>query len=172
MNRITATLAVAVLVTGESVSPVGAHIVPDSWTNAETVVRNPLNQGYITDLRYAKHTGFDRVVVDMTGKPPGYDVRYVSSLNYCGTGNPVTGLASGRKFLKIQLTPARGHNDAGENTYKGPVNRYIGLPTVKRIVKLCDYEGYVEWGLVLDRKAGFHTNTLYGPSRIYVDIRH
>lgn len=171
-NKIIAVLATTALATGLVSTPAAAHRVPDSWVNAEHVNRYPMPLPRVTDLRYSSNSGYDRVVVDMYNKAPGYDVRYVSQLTYCGTGDPVTGLAAGRKFLRIQLTPAQAHTDAGANTYKGPVNRYVGLPTVKRIVKLCDFEGYVEFGLVLDRKAGFHTVTLSNPTRVYVDINH
>lgn len=169
MKKIIALVTVAAL---SIATPAVAHVVPDSWTNAEHVTRYPAPTPIVKNLRYASHPGFDRIVVDISGKAPGYDNRYVSGLYYCGTGNPVTGLASGRKFLKLDLTPAQAHTNAGANTYSGPVNRYIGLPTVKRIVKLCDYEGHVTFGLVLDAKEGFHTYTLYSPTRIVVDVNH
>jgi hypothetical protein len=178
-RRLTVALgATAVLGAGlvaASTTTSSAHEVANTAPVVKT--RNPMPLPQVTNLRYASHgtatDGYDRVVFDMTGSAPGYDVRYVSSVTSCGSGETYS--VPGTKFLQVTLKPAQAHTDQGVNTYKGPGRtsaKSVSLPTLKGIRMICDFEGHVGFALGLDHKAGFHVATLTGPSRIYVDIAH
>jgi hypothetical protein len=148
-----------------------AHV--SSNTSAVVVNRNPSPTPRVTNLRTGAHTGYDRVTIDLTGAAPGYDVRYVTTPTFCGSGATVR--VSGSRFLQVTLKPAQAHTSTGANTYVGPgrtSSAYLGMETVKGVRKTCDFEGHVTFVLGLDHKAGFHVSTLADPTRIYLDIAH
>jgi hypothetical protein len=144
-------------------------------TSTKTVqaVAYPKPTPLVLDLRYGVHSTYDRVVVDLSGPVTGYRVGYVDKLRYDGSGDPVP--LSGAAFLQINVQPANGHVDVeghALNVYSGPKLTRPGMPTVKGIAKLGDYEGVVSFGLALDHKAGFRVFTLTDPSRLVIDVAH
>lgn len=169
-----AVLAAGTVAAGGLTSGASAHEV----TNTSAVVKNraPSSIPRVTDLRYASHSsggGYDRVVVDLSGSAPGYDVRYVSSPTNCASGKTYS--VPGTRYLQVTLRPAQAHTDAGSNTYAGPgrtSSKSTYLPTLKGIRMTCDFEGHVSFVLGLDHKAGYHVSTLSSPTRIYVDVAH
>ena len=74
-------------------------------TSPAVVDRNPSSIPRVTNLRAAEHPGYDRVTIDLTGPASGYDVRYVSTPTFCGSGANVA--VSGSKYLQITLKPAQ-----------------------------------------------------------------
>jgi hypothetical protein len=123
----------------------------------------------ITGVRTATHPGYDRVVVDLSGPMPGYQVSYVNSLVFDGSGAAVP--LSGSAFLRIRLAPANAHDPTtGVPVFPLGGVTHLGLPTVTGYAQTGDFEGVVSFGLALSHKAGFHVFTLTGPSRIVVDV--
>lgn len=141
-----------------------SHAVTSTY--ARVVTRSPSPLPYMTDINWASHSssgGYDRVVWKFSGSAPGYDVRYVTTPTYCGSGGPVRMTAA--RFLQVTIKPATAHRF-------GTGTMYPYLPSVKKIKKTCDFEGHVTYVLGIDHKAGFHVSTLYSPTRIYVDVAH
>ena len=81
-------------------------------TSRVTVDRDVSPQPKVVDVRVATHPTFDRVVVDLRGKLPGYDVRYVRRLHYDGSGDIVP--LNGRRFIAVLVRPAMAHNASGD----------------------------------------------------------
>ena len=160
-RRLTIGLAAAVLAGGTVTTGAFAHSTTS--TTAKVVTRHPSPTPAVTGVRWASHTGYDRVVFDIDGGAPGYDVRYVTSPATCAKGDAVN-LGTAR-YLQVKLTPATAHSLS--NTTRSPY-----LPTLKKLRKTCDFEADVTYVLGLDHKAGFHVTTLTGGTRIYVDIAH
>lgn len=124
----------------------------------------------VVNLRVGEHPRFDRVVIDLRGKVPGYKVRYVRTLRYDASGEPVP--LRGRAFIDIALTPARAHDAAGDSVYNGPRLRQYQLPTLRGVVFSGDFEGHVSFGLALRARETFRVFVLHQPNRLVIDLHH
>ncbi len=89
----------------------------------------------------------------------------------CGSGDPVT--VAGAAKVVVRFEPAQAHDERGNPTL-AERERALGLPAVREMKLVCDFEGQVEWVLgvvaagpyrVLDSPGG-------GRGRVVVDIRH
>jgi hypothetical protein len=119
--------------------------------------------------------GYDRVVFEFAGdNVPGYHVEYVTApVRRCGSGDPVS-IAGAQ--LVVRFEPARAHDEHGN---PAPVerDRALGLPAVKEMKLVCDFEGQVEWvlGVGGGGEGGawpYRVSELTGPARLVVDVRH
>ncbi|HSV39439.1 MAG TPA: hypothetical protein VLI04_11835 [Nocardioidaceae bacterium] len=124
----------------------------------------------VVGLRVSEHAHFDRVVIDVDGRRPGYRVRYLPRLSYDGSGADVP--LKGRKRLSIALFPARAHDLAGHNVYAGPQLQQFTLPMLRGVAFTGDFEGVVSFGLTARAKHGYRIFTLNDPSRIVIDLKH
>jgi hypothetical protein len=124
----------------------------------------------VVDLRVGEHANFDRVVIDLERRVPGYDVRYVRKLRYDGSGEPVP--LKGKRFVAVTLFPAKAHNQKGASIYTGPRLRQYHLPTLRGVAMTGDFEGYVSFGLSLRSKEDFRVFILRKPKRIVIDLHH
>src|SRR5213083_874800 len=115
--------------------------------------------------------GSDRVVFEFTGDSvPGYRVEYTTKpVQRCGSGDPVTVAGTGR--LIIRFEPAQAHDEHGNLT---PVERHYmpGLPAVRELTLICDFEGQVAWVLGIAAPSEYRVSELTGPARLVVDVRH
>ena len=109
---------------------------------------------------------YDRVVFEFNGPIPLMQISYVKQLLGDGSGLPVP--INGHVIVQVQLTPAKAHSDTGQPTAPGRVG--ANLPDVKEIVSAGDFEGVVNYGIGLDRKADMRIITLANPSRIVIDF--
>lgn len=145
-----------------------AAALPD-WRTTRTVDRSE-SIVRVLDLRYAEHPRFDRVVLDLRGKNPGYDIRYVRRLTYDFRGTRVH--LKGRRHMSITLMPAFGYTSSGKGVYEGPNRVYVDLPTLKGIAVTGDFEAYFTVGFSMDRRAPYRIFTLTEPSRLVIDWKH
>jgi hypothetical protein len=149
--------------------PQGTLPAPTS-TQTVRVERSPEPPPKVTGVRFARHAGFDRVVLDFDGSMTGYTASWVNRLVQDGSGAVID--VEGGAFLRLVLNPAYAHDDDGEPTWAGPRQVTAGLPNVNKIVRVGDFEGYVSVGLVLDRKAGFRVLEQTSPTRLVIDVAH
>jgi hypothetical protein len=151
------------------VAPAPAAAPPD-WRTTPTTVENPRARApKVLDLRWAGHPRFDRVVIDVSGRTPGYAVRYVDRLSRDGSGHVVR--MRGRHKLEIYLRPAYAHDRSGDSTYTGPRRRLVDLPGLRGVAFLGDFEGQVSFGFGLRTKP-YRVFTLGNPSRVVLDFKH
>jgi hypothetical protein len=142
-----------------------------AWDDSPVHVRHNVKpQPKVTDLRVGAHRNFDRVVIDVDGKMPGYDVRYVRHLSYEGTGDRVP--LKGKKFIAIALTPAKAHDARGHSVYTGPKLEQYEFDTLRGAAFTGDFEGVVSLGLSLRHRADFRVTVLHAPNRIVIDLKH
>lgn len=160
-----ATALVSVVVT-----PSASQARPVWDTSPVHVTHNVSPAPKVVDLRVGEHRNFDRVVIDLDGKIPGYTVRYVRELTYDGSGEAVP--LRGRKFIAITLFPARAHNASGESVYEGPKLRQYDMQALRGVAFTGDYEAQVSFGLALRDRTDFRVFVLHAPNRIVIDGRH
>jgi len=115
--------------------------------------------------------GYDRVVFEFTGDSvPGYRVEYTTKpVQRCGSGDPVTVAGTGR--LIVRFEPAQAHDEHGS---LAPAERHRtpGLPAVRELTLICDFEGQVGWVLGIATPAAYRVSELAGPPRLVLDVRH
>ena len=122
----------------------------------------------VAAVRVAQHPecGYDRLVVDLSGPVPSYDVRYVSRVVADASGKTIT--MPGQRYLLITLKPAQGHTAAGVPTLARQV-QLPGYPALQSWVLAGDVEGVVRIAVGLPGKVSIRTGELAG--RIYIDVK-
>ncbi|WP_427016474.1 AMIN-like domain-containing (lipo)protein [Pseudarthrobacter sp. P1] len=178
-----AALAALVLAAGLGlVSPAIASAAPTCglvWgsqakSNAATVP-GP-SQDPITNIRAGRHGCFDRLVVDVNGVAPAYNVRYVDDVTQDGSGSIVP--LRGRASLQVSvLAPA--HDSNYQPTYT-PADRneaadVSGFRTFRQVAFLGSFEAVTQIGLGVRARLPFRVSTLAGPgegSRLVIDVAH
>jgi hypothetical protein len=121
-------------------------------------------------VRTASRENFERVVFEFAGaRVPGYSVEYVDRpVRQCGSGEPVP--VAGDAWLRVRLTPANAHTEAGAATVKER-DRRLNYPNLKELKILCDFEAEVEWVLGLSAPARYRVLELKNPARLVVDVK-
>jgi hypothetical protein len=169
MRRILRFLAVlfSSLLLAAAVAP-PATALPD-WQTSGSTWTNPLaHHPLVLDLHYAQHGTFDRVVITIQGRIPGWTTRYASSHTYDGSGAPVPIRAG----MDLVLFPAYAHRADGSSCYAGPQLVRPGLPALKAIAFTGDFEGQVSFAFGLDGRNPYRIFRLHDPQRIVLDFRH
>lgn len=115
--------------------------------------------------------GYDRVVFEFTGDSvPGYRVEYTKGpVQRCGSGDPVTVAGAGQLIVRFQ--PAQAHDELG-NLAPAERHRAPGLPAVRELTLVCDFEGQVTWVLGIAAPSEYRVSELTGPARLVLDVRH
>ncbi len=120
----------------------------------------------VTGVRAGRHACFDRMVVDVRGKAPGYAVRYVSVVRAEGSGRVVP--TAGGARLQVTVEAAAYHRPA--------LPSVAGYRTFRQITWAGSFEGYTTLGLGVRARLPFRVFTLYDPgtntSRVVVDVAH
>lgn len=132
--------------------------------------------------RVGRHACFDRLVIDLGGKPAGgYLVRYTSGVHADGSGEhvPVTGGA----ILEVTAR-APAHDANYRATVPWRVGTHIvtpeqfsagGFQTFRDLVYAGSFEGETTFGRGVRARLPFRAFTLDGPgggSRLVIDVAH
>jgi hypothetical protein len=171
MNRLlTAVVTSLAALTTTAVVAAPSQARPTWDTGPVVVTRDVSPKPKVVNLRVGEHANFDRIVIDLKGKVPGYRARYVRQLTYDGSGEPVP--LRGRRFIAIGVTPAKAHNAQGDSVYRGPDLKQYRLPTLRGVAFTGDFEGTVSFGIALRNRANFRVSVLHAPNRLIVDVHH
>ena len=162
-------LAAVLLALGLVAGSSPAQALPQWRTTAFSYDNPRAWQPKVVGLRYARHAGFDRAVIDIRGRRPDFTIRYVRSLRYDGSGLPVRLYGSKKMLLTIGGV---AHDNQGDSLYAGPRRARMLFPTLKAAAFMGDYEGVVSFGFGTDRRAPYRVFTLLHPTRIVVDWKH
>ncbi len=122
----------------------------------------------VTAVRTAAHPecGYDRLVLDVTGPIPGYDIRYVTKATADPSGKAIT--LPGRSYLVITLRPANAHTDAGVATISRRTQA-LSYPELRGYALGGDFEGVVTLVLGLQSRTAVRTGEI--PGHWYIDVR-
>ncbi len=126
----------------------------------------PLTGGRVHAVRAGRHACFDRLVLDMTGRPPGFDVRYVTTVRSDGSGFPVP-VAGGARLAVV------AHKGA---TSVPTMPSAAGFTTFRQVRWAGSFEGYTTIALGVRARLPHRVFTLYDPStnrsQLVVDVAH
>ncbi|MFI7698294.1 hypothetical protein [Nonomuraea sp. NPDC049480] len=134
------------------------------------VERDGIEPAVVTAVRYDAHETYDRLVIDLKGDIPGYNVRWVDEFVQDGSGKPID--VRGGAYLQLTLFPANAHDDDGRPTWEGGPIYPADLGNLTDVVRTGDFEGRVGIGLVLARQAAFQLMELAAPNRLVLDVAH
>ncbi|TDO52827.1 hypothetical protein EV651_11717 [Kribbella sp. VKM Ac-2571] len=134
-------------------------------------------QSPVTDIRTGRHACYDRLVVDLGGRAPGYDVRYVGTVHQDGSGFVVP-LRGGAKLQIVVRAPSYDLN-SGKATYaprnSKELTNVAGYRTFRQLAFAGSFEGQTTIGLGVRARLPFRVFTLAGPgsnSRLVIDVAH
>lgn len=157
--------ALALAVVPVAATPAGAATCATAWgSTAES--SSTMRTGRVTTVRAGTHRCYDRLVVDMTGRAPGYDVRYVTTVRADGSGNavPVAGGA------RLQVVVRKGA------TTVPSMPSVAGFPTFRQVRWAGSFEGQSTLALGVRARLPFRVLTTYDAatnrSRVVVDVAH
>ena len=126
----------------------------------------PLTGGRVQSVRAGRHACFDRLVIDMTGRAPGFDVRYVTTVRSDGSGFPVP-VAGGARLAVV------AHKGA---TSVATMPSVVGFATFREVKWAGAFEGYTTIALGVRARLPHRVFTLYDAStnrsRLIVDVAH
>jgi hypothetical protein len=157
-----ATTLAAALVLGAAPALAASSSSTAAQTNASVVTLPEL-----VDVRTAHHPGFDRITFEFKGARPTANVRFVSQLTEDGSGKPVH--LAGGAAIEVVFHGANAHDEQGNPTVS-PRRFSPGLPMLKEVAQIGDFEAVVSYGLGVDHRTSFKVLQLSGPSRVAVDI--
>ena len=136
-----------------------------------------MTQAPVTAVRTGRHACYDRLVFDLRGRAPGYDVRYVGTVYQDGSGFRVP-LRGGAKLQIVVRAPAYDIS-TGKPTYtpNNPkeLSNVTGYSTFRQVAFAGSFEGQTTIGLGVRARLPFRVFTLAGPgsgSRLVVDVTH
>lgn len=154
--------------TRTSVLPFQANTEPDDGGQGKG---NGLG---LTEVRVARHPGFDRVVFELGGKgKPGWRVEYVPRPLADGSGEPVR--LKGTTYLQVVLRGIGFPDDIGIPPYGNHATRVPGAGTkgVAEIAPGGFFEGDQQAFIGLTgAKRPFRAFALSNPTRVVVDVQH
>jgi hypothetical protein len=138
--------------------------------SSSTMVTGPL-----TNVRAGRHACFDRLVIDLRGKAPGYSVRYVSAVRTEGEGKLVP-LRGGAKLLVVTRAPAYTATGAPSYTPANPreLVNVTGYTTFRQAAWAGSFEGQTSIGLGVRARLPFRVFTIHDStgSRLVIDVAH
>ncbi len=138
-------------------------------TSCPTLTGGPPPAGpRLAELRAAHNPGFDRLVLEFTGTVvPQYEIKVAS------TFTAPSGLAirvDGNAFFSVRVG-GQAHTDAGQRSYPQADPYRPGLPLIREVKLVTDFEGAVIFGVGLERVACPALLVLTSPARIVLDFR-
>lgn len=120
----------------------------------------------ITAIRTGTHPdcGYDRIVFNIRGPVPGYDIRYVRK---AAAAAAAVRAFPGRWYLLITIHPAQGDSGSGASTI-ARLSAVTGYPVLRGYAVTGDFEGVLSVAIGLAKPAAFRVGRLAG--RLYVDV--
>ena len=162
---LTAVAAVVALPAATGLASAGAATCAVTWGSLAKSAGTPL-PGRVTGVRAGRHACYDRLVVDLTGRAPGYDVRYVTTVRTEGGGFPVP-VAGGARLAVVVKKGA---------TSTPSMPTVAGYTTFRQVRWAGSFEGYTTVALGVRARLPFRVFTIYDAatnrSRLVVDVAH
>jgi len=169
LRRALAALAGTTLVlVGAAVSAAPAQSTPALTAKAAAMTQTP----ELTGIRTGRHTGFDRVVLDISGHTPQILARQWTDELIADPSGEIEWL-TGERFLSVTISPAAAHREDGTASYTGPRKfRTRDLTNVMAVAITGDFEATLSVGLGTRTQAWVRAFTLTSPTRVVIDVGH
>lgn len=157
-------------------TPAGPVVSEPPWGDA-SVTQNPVDQSAgepgqeITGVRIGVQEGFDRVVLDLTGKEPqlGWSASFQPEAIADPSGEPLE--MEGEEFLEVSV--------AGIDWTRESPKRYDGAAVMAGSATVVTqvnfgglFEGRQQVIIGLKSHTAYRVFALSGPARIVIDVRH
>jgi hypothetical protein len=126
----------------------------------------------MTALRVDHHPGFDRIVFEFTAPSgatadlPAYTLSRQASSTFVKDPSGLEVTLQGSNGLRIVF-----HGATAANSYPGSQDVSPGLPVVKEVEEIGDFEAVLSWGAGLSRGSCLRTLELANPTRLVIDIQ-
>jgi hypothetical protein len=169
---ITAAALVATITIPASAQAAAAPYCGITWGSGAKVATLH-SSASITNVRTGQHNCFDRMVIDLNGSAPSYNISYVSEFNADGSGMSIP-LQGGAKLRIIASAPAYDSN--GNPTYRATVGRSLpninltGYQTFRDLKYGGSFEGQTSFGLGVRARLPFRVFQL--DQRLVIDVAH
>lgn len=146
-----------------SPSPSPAATVAPGQACGRATGGNAAGGSALGEVRFGTQPGLERIVFDFgAGALPHYAVEQATSfVAPSGQSVPVQGNA----HVGIRLNGA-----GGMGTYRGPTSFRPGLPLIREVKLVEDFEGVLVWGVGLERAVCPRILVLSSPTRLVVDF--
>lgn len=111
-------------------------------------------------------------MVDLSGVPNGYNVRYVPEVTQDSSGAPVP--LRGNAFLQVTVN-APSYDEDGNATFSPALTNASEYQTFRQLAWAGSFEGTTNIGLGVRARLPFRVFTLDGPgsgSRMVADVAH
>jgi hypothetical protein len=123
----------------------------------------------VVGLRVGRHASFDRVVIQLRGGLPSWNVRYVNPFRDDASGKVVH--LRGRAFLDVALHGAVSHDAQGNSTV--PTRRIlVNFPALREVNERGDFEAVETIAIGVSRRTSFRVFGVRNPDRVVIDIDH
>jgi hypothetical protein len=169
---VTSTMTAEGTTTGAGTTPLAPTGLAGASTDPVTHTSDIGGVALLTGVRAASHEGYDRVVLELRGGVPGYDVRYVERpVRADGSGEPV--VVDGGAVLLVRMEPALDADltqESAARTYTGPTRLTPSTTAVVELVRTGGFESVLTWAVGVDEKRPFRVTRLESPSRIVIDV--
>ena len=148
----------------EDDAPFVANTEPDTSTGSGLVEA--------TDLRFGRHEGYDRLVLDLGGSgAPSWRAEYVGEARGQGSGELVA--LDGDAVLRMDVQGVRYPGEDGAAEYEGP--DVIAPPpggAIREVVVDSVFEGTMEIFVGVAAETPFRVYLLADPTRLVLDVRN
>lgn len=122
----------------------------------------------VSAVRASHNPGFDRLVIEFTEQVvPSYEIK--SSSDIFGSPSGFSVRVDGNAFFSIRAS-GQAHTDTGQRSYPQPDPYRPGLPLIREVNLITDFEGAVIFGVGLERSACPTVLVLASPPRIVLDF--
>jgi hypothetical protein len=146
-----------------SASPIGTAPTTCPALTGGSAIAGP----QVAALRAAHNGGFDRLVIEFTGAVvPQYEVKIASTF-VAPSGQAIR--VDGNAFVSVRVG-GQAHTDAGQRSYPQSDPYRPGLPLIREVKLVTDFEGVVIFGVGLERLACPTLLVLAAPPRIALDF--
>ena len=137
-------------------------------TACATLTGGAPTAGPLVNALRASHTaGNDRLVIEFTGTiVPGYEIKVASTFT-APSGQAVR--VDGNAFFSVRVS-GQAHTNAGGRSYPQADPFRPGLPLIREVKQVEDFEGQVIFGVGLERLSCPTVLTLLSPPRIVLDF--
>jgi hypothetical protein len=174
-----AVVAIATLPAGAAVaSPLEARTATNcasGWGSLPEASKS-VSPASVQDIRTGRHSCYDRLVIDLNGRPTGYQVAYATTVSQDGSGAKVA--TRGSAVLRIAVE-APAYDTNGRPTYPLKNQREVanvsGYDTFRQVAWGGSFEGRTTLALGVRARLPFQTQVVPGPgnsSRLVVDVAH